>query len=176
MHKYICFVSQPHSIWTQTLRPGFLLLFIWPNTSMGPKVMFFNSKEGVLQLSLTSEGTLGTYVLINACGVPILGILLLYLPTCLLNMVPVPCLVFILILKPLTWYRYLAFGTGLTHLWPVTGVTFHILNLKWYRVNLVRLVKGTFLSENIKISLRTTYGAFLEVFCCIYYETIWGQP
>ena len=82
----------------------------------GTKSQFFTSKEGVLQLSLTSEGTLGTYVLINACGVPILGILLQYLPTCLLNMVPVPCLVFILILKTLTWYRYLAFGTGLTHL------------------------------------------------------------
>ena len=83
---------------------------------MGPKVIFFASKKGVLQLSLTSDGTLGTYVMINACGVPILFILLLYLLICLLNMVPVPCLVFILLLKTLTWYRYLAFGTGLTHL------------------------------------------------------------
>ena len=97
--------------------------------SYGTKSHFFASKKGVLQLSLTSDGTLGTYVMINACGVPILCILLLYLLICLLNMVPVSCLVFILILKTLTWYWYLAFGTGLTHLWPVTGVTFHMLKI-----------------------------------------------
>ena len=42
-----------------------------------------------------------------------------------------------------------------------------------YKGQSCKIGKGYFFhSENMKVSLRTTYGACLEVFCCGYYETV----